>query len=521
MDTQELILLKNRITQLEQENQKLHDTVAYLTKKLFGRSSEKSKALGIEGQLSFFDEAETESDTNVSEPDLSEVKEAIRKKKYKGQRKDKLENLPHDKVTFKLHPDELTCQCCNHGLTPVGTEFVRSEVEYNPATLRVIDLYRETYECRKCKQKGTPFMEKSIVPNPVISHSFASASSIANIMYQKYVNHLPLKRQETDFKNLGLNLSRQTMSNWIIEASKNWLHPLVNLLHKELLQEKYLHADETKVQVMKEKNRKNTTLSYMWAYVSYKDSKTPVRIFEYHPGRSGDYAKAFLNDFGEESFKGYLISDAYSGYDKVKNVTRCFCWSHLRRYFVDALPKDVTNPESTIPKQAIEYCNKLFKLEEEMEKFSPNERKNQRQKRSKRLVETFFKWVEENQGDCLPKSKLAAAFVYAGNQKEGLMRFLEDGNIPLSNNLAENSIRPFTVGRRNWLFCGSPRGADASALVYSIVETAKANNLNPYKYLLHIFKYLPGMRFDEEPEYLNHFLPWNPEIQELCKAESN
>ncbi len=513
--SEQLNILHNKIAELELENKNLHETVAYLTKKLYGKSSETSKALGIEKQMSLFDEAETKADPSVPEPTLEDV-EKIRQKKYVGQRKDKLAKLPHDKIIFKLDPLDLSCLNCGTELKPIGEEFVRTEVEYIPAKLRVIDYFRETYECRKCKNTGFPNISKAPLPDPVIPHSYASPASVAHVMYQKYVNAVPLYRQEADWKNLGLDLKRQTMSNWILEASREWLMPLINLLHKKLLKENYVHADETRIQVLNEKGRKNTVDSFMWVYGTYKDSKTPIRIFEYHPSRNGDHARKFL-----EGFHGYLMSDAYQGYEKVDDITRCYCWSHLRRYFVDALPADVNQPEATLPSQAIEYCGKLFKIEEEIEKLSPEDKKKQRQERSKPVLDAFWSWVNENKDTCLPKSKLAKAFGYALNQKEGLMNFLKDGNIAISNNLAENSIRPFTVGRRNWLFSGSPEGASASAAVYSIVETAKANGLNPYEYLRYIFKYLPGVCFNEEPGFLEEFLPWNPDVQSFCNKSKS
>lgn len=503
--------LQLRIAELELENKNLHETVTFLTRKLFGKSSETSNSLGIEGQMSLFDEAEVTADPNVSEPNLEEVT-GVLKKKYKGQRKEKLENLPHDKVVYKLSPGELLCPQCETELKRVGEEFVRTEVEFIPAKLRVIDYYRETYECRNCKDTDEPYMEKTPMPSPVIPHSFASPSSVAHIMYQKFVNAMPFYRQEKDWSNLGLGLTRQTMSNWIMIASQDWLTPIVDLLHQKMLEEKYLHADETRVQVLNEKDRKNTADSFMWVYGTYKDSKFPIRIFEYHPTRNGEHAKEFL-----KGFHGYLVSDAYQGYEKVDNVTRCYCWSHLRRYFVDALPSDINKPEATLPTQAIEYCKKLFTIENGLESLSAKERKTQRQEQSKPVLEAFWSWVDKNKDDCLPKSKLYKAFTYAMNQKEGLMRFLEDGNIAISNNLAENSIRPFTLGRKNWLFSGSPKGAEASAAVYSIIETAKANNLNPYDYLLYILKFLPGVRFNEDPKFLEDFLPWHPDVQTACK----
>ncbi|MDD3186815.1 MAG: IS66 family transposase [Anaerostipes sp.] len=502
--------LRLRIAELELENKNLHETVTFLTRKLFGRSSETSKTLNIEGQVSLFDEAEVEADPNALEPTLEEVT-IVRRKKYKGQRKEKLDDLPHKKVVYKLDPEDLSCPQCNADLKSIGQEFVRTEVEYIPAQLNVIDYFRETYECRSCKNTDEPYIEKSPLPSPVIPHSFASPSSIAHVMYQKFVNAMPLYRQEKDWANLGLNLTRQTMSNWILIASRDWLFPIVNLLHQKMLEEEYLHADETRIQVLNEKDRKNTTDSFMWVYGTYKDSKFPIRIFEYHPTRNGDYAKEFL-----KGFSGYLVSDAYQGYEKVGNITRCYCWSHLRRYFVDALPSDIKSPEATLPTIAIEYCKKLFVIESELEALSSEARKIQRQERSKPVLEAFWSWVEINKDNCLPKSKLFKAFNYAINQKEGLMNFLKDGNIAISNNLAENSIRPFTIGRKNWLFSGSPEGADASAAVYSVIETAKANNINPYDYLVYIFKFLPGVRFDEEPEFLEDFLPWHPDVQAFC-----
>lgn len=188
---------------------------------------------------------------------------------------------------------------------------------------------------------------------------------------------------------------------------------------------------------------------------------------------------------------------------------------------MDALPKDIKSPEATLPSTAILYCKKLFEIEEKLSSLTPDERKQQRLEQEKPVLDAFWSWVDKNANSCLPKSKLYTAFNYAINQKEGLMNYLQDGNCSISNNLAENSIRPFTVGRRNWLFSASPKGADASAAVYSIIETAKANGLNPYEYLKYIFKNLPGVQFGQHPEFLEDFLPWDPEVQSLCKKSDN
>lgn len=503
-------LLEKRIAELEQENKRLHDSVDYLTRKLFGRSTEKTSSLSL-GQMSLFDEAEAQADPMAPEPDLKEV-EGYKRKKFKGQRAELLKDIPHVKRLCTLDEEDRFCEACNTALVSVGEEFIRTEIEFIPAKVRVIDYYRETFECRTCRKNGEPYMEKSPMPYPVVQHSMASPSTVAWVMHQKFVNALPLYRQEKEWKTLGVNLSRATMANWILAASRDWLVPLVKRMHEMLLQENYLHADETTVQVMNEEGRKNTTDSYMWVYSTSQHGKKPIRIFEYQPGRSGKYPQAFL-----KGFKGYLHTDAYSGYKKVPEIIRCLCWTHLRRNFVDALPKDIHCPEATLPSQGIQYCNKLFEIEKTLEKLTREQRQSERLKQEKPILEAFWAWIDSTKDKVLPKSKLSEAMGYALNHKEEFMNYLKDGNCSISNNLAENSIRPFTVGRKNWLFSGSPRGASASAAVYSIIESAKANSLNPYKYLHFIFSQLPGVQFGQHPEFLEDYLPWSPEAQDSCK----
>jgi len=502
--------LENRIAELEKENRLLLESIHHLTRKLYGRKSEKTSVLNL-GQLSFFDEAEIEADFKAKEPDLKQVK-SYQRKKRNGQRMELLKDLPHEKRLCTLVKEDQFCELCNTPLVAVGEEFVRTEVEYIPAQVRVIDFYRETFECRCCRKNGLPYMEKSPMPTPVIQHSMASASSVAWVMHQKFVNALPLYRQEKEWQTLGLNLSRATMANWIIAASRDWLTPILNLMHKKLLAEKYIHVDETPIQVMNEKGRKNTTDSYMWVYSTGKHAKHPIRIFEYQPGRKGVYPKNFLN-----GFTGYLHSDAYAGYKKVENITRCLCWTHLRRKFVEALSKDIRGPDDTLPGQGISYCNQLFEIEKTLENLSSEERKIKRLEKEKPVLDAFWAWAESLKDKVLPKSKLAEAINYALTHKNEFMNYLKDGNCSISNNLAENCIRPFTIGRKNWLFSGSPRGAAASAAVYSMIETAKANGLSPYKYLEYIFSELPGVLFGQHPEFLEDYLPWSPEVQKACK----
>ena len=507
----EVLKFKNRIAQLEQENKTLHETVEFLTHKLFGRSSEKTSV--IAGQVNLFNEAEIESSPSAPEPNLQEVSN-YRRKKFKGQRAELLKDIPHDTVICGLEEDERFCEKCGTPLKSIGREFIRTEIEFIPAKVRVIDYYREAYECRKCRKEGLTYIEKSPMPYPVVQHSMASPSTVAHIMYEKYVNALPLYRQEREWASLGVKLTRATMSNWIMVASRNWLKPLTNLMHQKLIGEKYIHADETPVQVLMEPGRKNTSKSYMWLYSTYSGSQTPIRLFDYRPSRSGDCPQNFL-----KGFKGYLHTDCYKGYNKVPGITRCLCWTHLRRYFVEALPKDINSPEATLPARGIDFCNKLFAEEKLIKELTPDERKIKRLETEKPILDAFWSWINSIKYICLPKSKLGKAVDYAVNNKKGFMNYLLDGNCAISNNLSENSIRPFTIGRKNWLFSGSPRGAKASAAVYSIIETAKANGLEPYSYLAFLFGNLPGVQFEAHPEFLEEYLPWDPLVQSSCKKD--
>ncbi|MNI19986.1 Transposase IS66 family protein [compost metagenome] len=506
---QEVLEFKNRIEKLENENKTLHETVEFLTRKLFGRSSEKTSVLS--GQINLFNEAEVESDASALEPSLKEVSN-YKRKKFKGQKAELLKDLPHHTIICGLEKEDRFCEKCGTELISIGKEFIRTEIEFIPAKVRVIDYYRESYECRNCRKAGLPYIEKSPMPYPVVQHSMASPSTVAHIMHQKYVNALPLYRQEREWEALGVKLSRATMSNWIIVAANNWLKPLTNLMHEKLIESEYLHADETPVQVLLEPGRKNTSDSYMWLYSTYSGSATPIRLFDYKPTRSGDCPQEFL-----KGFKGYLHTDCYKGYNKVPEITRCFCFAHLRRYFVEALPKNINDKEATLPAKGIDFCNKLFAEEKLMENLTPDERKNMRLEKEKPILEAFWAWLDSIKNSYLPKSKLGKAVGYAINNKEGFMNYLLDGNCAISNNLSENSIRPFTIGRKNWLFCGSPKGAEASAAVYSIIETAKVNSLDPYKYLEFLFKNLPGVQFEAHPEFLEEYLPWDPGVQDSCK----
>ena len=285
-------------------------------------------------------------------------------------------------------------------------------------------------------------------------------------------------------------------------------------MHELLIQGEYVHADETVVQVLNEPGKANTTKSYMWVYSSIKESETPIRIFEYKPTRAGYNPKAFL-----EGFKGKVITDGYAGYNNLPNITNVYCWAHCRRKFRDSLPKDVTDINETLAKQGLDKIKALFEIESVIKDMSPEEKVKVRQAVAKEKVEEFFQWCESTIDVVMSKSKIHQALQYALNQKEGLSQYLNDGLLPMTNSLDERTIRPFAVGRKNWLFSASPKGAEASAATYSMIETAKANGLDPYKYLCFVFKYLPSQDIHNHPEILDMFLPWSTECQLNCKTK--
>lgn len=504
--------LQKTIEELNADSKILREQIDFLTKKLFGRKSEKTSV--ITGQVAIdgiftgeFDDVLEDSTLFKEEPIL-----VTKKRTRKGYSREKaLKNLPQENRIHTLSDEDKVCLVDGDQLKPVGKKFIRTEIEYTPPSMKLINVYTETFECRTCRKEGRSYLIQAKANKPLLQHSMASPSVVAWTMYQKFVNHMPLYRQSKDWENLGMQVPRNTLSNWIIKISEDWLSKVVDVLHTKIIDENYIHADESAFQVHKEKDRKDTTKSYMWIYATGVGNLYPIRIFDYQPTRGGSNAANFLKDY-----KGYLHTDGYKAYDKVEGVTRVLCWSHVRRYFTDALPKELKSIEATLPKQGIAYCNKIFDIEASLSELSPEERKEQRLLQVKPVIEAFWSWIDSNMNKVLMKSKIGKALQYTFNQRNGLVTFLEDGNCAISNNLVENSIRPMTVGRRNWLFSGCPEGATASAVVYSLVETAKANELNPFKYLKYLLTNLPKIQAINEVAEIERMLPWQAEPQALC-----
>jgi len=500
------------IDALKKQVEKLNALVRQYKDALFAPKSEKSKYILDTNQLALFNEAEIIAATEPDPPE-PELITITYKRKPKRTKKELAETLPVREEVIDIPEDERCCNICEGDLRPIGREFVRRVLDFIPAQAYITETFRINYSCNDCiKETDEANIIKPAVPVAVVPRGLASPSSVAYAMYQKYVNAMPLYRQQEDWKNHGVNISRGTLANWIIYTSKHWLRPLWDAWREILLTAPVVLADETVIQVLKEPGKTPQSESRMWVYATGRAGPAPIVLFEYQPTRAGEHAIRFLSGAEHEFF---LHTDGYPGYSKVPNVINCGCWAHCKRKFKEAMPNKA--PADNPGLIGLRYGKKLFHIEKDFDKrkLSPQERHNERQIKSKPILDAFFAWVDSL--DPLAGSKLATAVTYAKNQKEELMAFLLDGHIDISTNLIENKIRPVALGRKNWLFADSVAGAQASAIAYSVVGTAKANGLNPYDYLLFLFSKLPQILTKEENPDLSPFFPWTDGVAEQCK----
>ena len=475
----------------------------------FGQSSEKSSYVLPEGQLSMFEitgdgTVEPEAPSGPA-PAAEPVTVAAHTRKPKRRLEELCADLPVEEVVCEL-PEGERVNAQGEPLKPIGKEYIRTELCREKAKVWVKKYYSVTYaDPRAEKETGYADIRKAPTPAPLLQHSYASASVLVDVMIRKYADAMPLYRQEQSWKReYDVQLKRGTMANWMILTASIYLKPFWQIFHDELLHQPVIHADETVLQVLKEKDRKPTEKSRMWVYASGKRAPHQIRLFRYENSRAGACAEEML-----KGFRGVLLSDGYSGYNLVSGVIRAGCWAHMRRKWFEAMPKGAT-PENSKAAMGYSYCSRLFEIERELEPLSAEERQKQRQLRSKPLVDEYYAWLETF---FKPAGKLKDAVTYAVNQRPYLCAFLEHGEIEISNNQVENAIRPLVVGRKNWLFSDTPEGAEASATIYSLLETAKANGLNVERYLLHILSVLPE-RFAADPKAgIRDLLPWCDEMK--------
>jgi len=506
--------LKQIVAKLLVEYERLQEKVQYLEEhnrvlknEIFGRKSEKPP-LQDRYQYPLF---EADEDSPQPEDESSQVTRVSGHTRKKRGRKLLPVDLPREDVIHDIDASEKVCACgCQ--LKRIGEETCE-KLDYVPASLTVKRHIRYKYACPACEgvDDGGPTVKIAPVPAQLIPKSMAEAGLVAHIVCSKFEDALPLYRQEKIFSRLGIDLPRSTMGNWLIKVAES-CQPLERLLNQEIRSGPLVNADETPVQVLKEPGKADSTKSYMWIFRG-GDPDHPSLVFKYHPSRSGRVPQEYLS-----GFTGYLQCDGYNGYDALgrqPGVTLVGCWAHARRKF-DKVIKARGNPKKRgSAEEAMAYIRRLYGIEKQAreQELHPAQIRDLRQREAKPVLDEFKIWLDAKLPLTPPKGLLGKAIRYTLNNWKRLVRYLEDGRLRPDNNLAENAIRPFVVGRKNWLFAGSPKGAEASALFYSLIETAKANGLKPYQYLRYLFERLPMAETQEDYKKL---LPQYLDPQEIC-----
>lgn len=487
-----------QIDQLSQQYQQILEQFRVAQQRQFGTSSEVSQ-----NQLGLFNESEQTVDEAADEGEAEQ--ESISYTRNKAKRKPLPKNLPRDTIIHDIPEADKSCDCCGHALHRMG-EDKREQLEFIPASIKVIEHIRPKYSCRQCEQQGTDVAIKiAPVPPAPIPKSIATASLLSQIITSKYQYALPLYRQEQLFKQYGIELSRKTMADWMIRCSE-----ILVIMYQRLqaiqLQQAVIHADETPLKVIHEdKNR-----CYMWVYCTGSDSPPGhdhthppnIVLYDYQNTRAGHSARDYL-----QGYRGYLQVDGYAGYN-LTEATLVGCFAHARRKFIEAQRAQVKGKTGKAD-WAINHIRKLYRIETEIKDKSPAEKQVQRRAKAKPLLDQFKAWLDKSALHVPPKSAVGKAIAYNLGQWEKLERYLEDGHLRIDNNRAERAIKPFVIGRKNWMFANTANGAQASAILYSIVETAKANGLVPFDYLHRLLEELP-----ESPAHIDQLLPWNIDLSQ-------
>ena len=497
VEYQQFLELKNRCTELEQQVQFFMEQIRLARQQRFGASSEKTP----EEQINLFDEAELLADDRVKEPEMEEVRAHCRRKSSEHQ-KDIPDDLPVEEIEHILPPEERCCPHCDEEMDVIGKQ-VRETLKIIPAKAVIESHIQYVYGCRNCEKNdcSTPIV-RAAIDLPLIPKSMATPETVAYIMTQKFVTGVPLYRQEQEWERQGLPLSRQTMSNWLLRCADDYLAPIYTALKEQLLCETVLHADETTLQVLHEEGKSPQSKSYMWLYRTGRWSKRQIVLYEYQPDRRMEHPKDFLQEF-----TGYLHADGYAGYHGLpEGITVVGCWAHARRKFDEALKSIPEKSRAgSFAEKGMKYCNRLFVLERQYEELAAEERLKRRKEKSLPILKDFFNWAHSF--DEIGKSAFGSAIRYLLEQESFLRAYLLDGRLEISNNRAERSIKPFVIGRKNFLFANTVRGAKASGVMYSLIETAKENKMNPYDYLVWVMKQAPGLDLKNNPDKAALLLP--------------
>lgn len=517
--SKKLTALEKEVQVLKQHNAELDAKVKWYeeqyrlsAQRQFGSSSEKT----IPQQISLFNEAEDSADPKKEEPTIESVTYQ-RKKRHPGDVANKIKDLPVEVIEYKLPEAESRCPNCQSPLHEMSVQ-VRRELKIVPAQVSVVEHKQFIYSCRNCEhhsddENASVPVIRAAMPRPCLPGTIASPSAVAYIIDQKYTNGLPLYRQEQQLARLGIDLSRQTMSNWIVNAAQQWFSPLYNRMHALLVQRQVIMADETTLQVLRESERSAQSTSYMWLYRSSGRDGPPLVLYDYQTTRAGKHAQAFLR-----GFTGFLQVDGYAGYNLVEKVRLVLCFAHARRGFTDAIKAlpELQKDNDVPAKTGLKYCNELYKVEHQLKDLSDQERYVKRLEQSKPILDEFHTWLKEMRPKVPPKSKFGEAINYCLNHWDSLIGYLLDGRLEIDNNRSERSIKPFVLGRKAWLFSNTPKGARSSAIIYSIVESAKENRLKPFNYLIWLLECLPNVNIDDV-KVLDGFLPWSVSVPLSCR----
>lgn len=511
--------LNSMLSEKDTRIAELTEELRILRKKMFGDSKERLKPIDNPDQISILDlldvksAPEPEREAELIDVEFINVKPHTKVRKKKPTLEEQFSGIEIRKIPIDtLSDEEKICPECGSEMKAIGTEVIRREVIHVKPSIYMIEYIGTTYGCPKCKDTEDPqFVKDTKAPAALIEGSYASSSLAAWTFYQKFALSLPFYRLEKSFEELGAKISRTTMAGWAVKCHERYFKPMTDYFHRELLKRKYLMMDETPIQVLKEPEKTPESKSYVWLMRSGEDGLPPIVYYHYSPSRSGDTAVELTRGIEPGT---YIMCDGYSGYSKLTDIRRCVCYAHIRRYFYEAVPKgrgsDITNPAV----QGVLYCNKLFEYERRYAErhYKPETRRKRRLKDEKPVIEAFIKWAESQKTS--GNNKFAKAVNYVLNRKANLMTYLEDGHCSLSNNLSENSVRPVTLGRKNWLFSVSVDGANASMGIYTIVEMANLYGLSRYKYLEYLLEHRPNAEMTDED--LSKLAPWNEDVQKAC-----
>ncbi len=486
----------------EQENARLNAKVLSLQEQLnlalarrYAASSEKLSP----DQIRLFDEAEVEAQEEAEADETVTVPEHSRRKRG---RKKLPDSFPRVDVIHELAADERLCPHDGDVLAEIG-EVTSEQLDIVPAKIQVIRHIRKQYAC-KCGQ----CIKTAPLPPQPIPKSLASPGLLAHITVSKYQDALPLYRQETILRRIGVELPRATLANWMIKAGI-LVQPVINLLRDRLLAYDIVQMDETPVQVLKEPGKRAQSKSYLWLQRGGPPEQ-PIILYDYDPGRGASVPLRLL-----EGFRGYLQTDGYDGYNAVvasNHLMHVGCMAHARRKFSDAVKAQGRNKKSGKAQHGLALIQKLYRVEKQAKQLASLERFDYRQQHAKPILGRLRSWLDDSLPQVLPGSAAGKALNYLHNEWDKLTCYLDDGRLEIDNNLAENAIRPFVVGRKNWLFSTSVAGVNASANLYSLIETTKANGLEPYAYLRYLFAELPRA---ETVEAIEALLPGNVSPEQI------